>query len=144
MMNSGNICKNEMEEKSKVDLDNLKSDYFLKEMFNIMQKKKSLKIMKYSKKLQKKLNLSIKDYKELLCSSIEIELKLVDDNNIHGKFINIPDKEKKYYHIYFDNSNEEKNRNYLNKNEKVNTIKIIIDYQVKSFEGLFEECKCLS
>ena len=29
------------------------------------------------------------------------------------------------------------------KKEKVKFIKIIIDYQVKSFEGLFNKCKCI-
>ena len=48
-----------------------------------------------------------------------------------GKFINISDNEKQYCHIYFDNSNEEENRNYLKKNEKVSIIKIIIDYLKK-------------
>ena len=39
-------------------------------------------------------------------SSVEIELKLVEDK-YNKAFINIPDEEKEYYHIYFDNSNEE-------------------------------------
>ena len=99
--------------------------------------------MKYNKKLQKKLNININNYKEYpqLYSSIEIELKLVD--NKYDKFINISDKEKEYYHIYFDNSNEEIKRNYLENNEKVKMIKIIIDYQVKSFKELFKNCKCI-
>ena len=96
--------------------------------------------MKYNKKLQNKLNLSINDYKKYakLYSSIEIELNL--DNHEHNeknKFINIADKEKEYYHIYFDNSNIEIKRNYSEEKEKINTIKIIIDYQVQSFKELF-------
>ena len=65
-----------------------------------MKKNKSLEIMKYNKKLQKRANLNINDYKEYfqLYSSIEIELKLVD--NKYGTFINIPDEEKEYYHIF--------------------------------------------
>ena len=100
--------------------------------------------MKYNKELQKRLNLNINDYKKYaeLYSSIEIELKLVDDK--YGKFINIPNEEKEYYHIYFDNSNEEIKRNYLKDNEKVKMIKIIINYQVKSLENLFYNCKCIN
>ena len=56
--------------------------------------------MQYNKKLQKRLNININDYRE--CSKIEIELKLVDQE--YDKFINIPKKDKEYYHIYFDNS----------------------------------------
>ena len=96
--------------------------------------------MKYNKKLQKRLNLSINDYKEYY-QSIEIELKIAEDK--YGEFINIPDEEKEYYHIYFNNSNEEIKRNYLNENDKDKTIKIIIDYQIKSFKKLFYNCKCI-
>ena len=47
--------------------------------------------------------------------------------------------------IYFDNSNKEikRKRNYLEKNEEVKMIKIIIDYQVKSLEKLFFDCDCI-
>ena len=41
---------------------------------------------------------------------IERELKLVN-NKYYNNFINISDEEKEYYHIYFDNSNEEIKRN---------------------------------
>ena len=110
----------------------------------MIKKKKSLEIFKYNKKLQKRLNININNYKEYsqLYSSIEIELKLVDNKN--GTFINIPDEEKEYYHIYFDNSIKEIKRNYLEDNEKVKMIKIIINYQVKSFKELFKYCKCIN
>ena len=52
-------------------------------------------------------------------------------------FINFLDKKEEYYHIFFDNAKDEIKRNYLNEMEKVNSIKIIIDYQVKSFTALF-------
>ena len=93
--------------KQKVDLLNLRSDYFLIKLSGMMKKYNTLNIMKYNKKLQKRLNLSIKDYKKYsqLYSSIELELKIKDNN--YNKFINISNEEKKYYHIYFDNSNEE-------------------------------------
>ena len=90
-------------------LENLKSNYIFQRILIFLVKKKSLEIIKYNKKLQKIVNLSINDYKiySELYSSIEIELKPVE--NKYGKFINISDKDKEYYHIYFDDSNEEKN-----------------------------------
>ena len=94
--------------KSKFYFDDLKSTFILKKIiFDYIKKPKSLKIMKYNKKIQKRLNLSFNYYKDYstLYSPIEIELMLVNDN--YDKFINISDKEKEYYHIYFDNSNEE-------------------------------------
>ena len=48
-----------------------------------------------------------------------------------------------YYHIYFNDNKEEIKRNYFNKNDNVSKIKIIIDYQVKSFEELFYYCECI-
>ena len=131
--------------KSKFYFDDLKSTFILKKIiFDYMKKPKSLKIMKYNKKIQKRLNLGFNYYKDYstLYSPIEIELMLVNDN--YDKFINISDKEKDYCHIYFNNSKEEIKRNYLKENEKVEKIKIIIDYQIKSFKKLFENCNCIS
>ena len=142
-MNSRNTSGNDeqmKQSKQKICIENLQSDYFLEKIFEYINKNKSLEIIKPNKRLQKRLNLSIKDYKEYsqLYIPIEIELKMAD--NRYVKFINIPPKEKEYYHIYFDNSIEEINRNNLNPKDKVNIIKIKIDHQVISFGGLFSEC----
>ena len=32
---------------------------------------------------------------------------------------------------------------FFNKNDNVSQIKIIIDYQIKSFEELFHDCECI-
>ena len=145
-MNSRNIYDEQQikQKKSIVDIGLIKSSYFLEKIFDCMKRNKSLEIIKCNKKFQKKLNLNIKDYKEYsqIYTPIEIELETVDDK--YGRFINISEEKKEYYHIYFDNSNEEIKRNYLNKHEKVKTIKIIIDYQVKSFKGLFAHCFCIN
>ena len=63
--------------------------------------------MKYNKKLQKRLNLDINSYKvySKILSSIEIELKPADGK--YGRFINILEKDKEYFKIYFDDSKEE-------------------------------------
>ena len=146
-MNSKIISKeNQLNQmKSKIDFKNLKSDYILKKVFELMKKNKILKIMKYNINLQKRLNLSINNYKKYaqFYSSIEIELNL-NEYDRKNRFINISGKEKKYYHIYFDNSNEEIKRNYLEEKEKINKIKIIIEYKVKSLKELFAECEYIS
>ena len=79
----------------------------LKKIFNVVSKNKLLDIIKCNKKLQQKLNITINSYKEYsqLYTTIEIELKIT--NNRYGKFINIPENQNEYYHIYFDNSKEE-------------------------------------
>ena len=145
-MNSRNISKDEESKQlnAKNEFDNVKSNYFLMKIFDMMKKSKSLEIMKYNKKLQKRLNLSINNYKEYsqIYTPIEIEFKLVYKK--YGRFINISKEDNKYYHIYFDISNKEIKRNYLNENEEVKKIKIVIDYPVKSFKELFIGCRCIS
>ena len=62
----------------------------------------------------------------------------------YGKFINIKENDKLYYHIYFnDNKEEIKNKYEIKEEDKITKIKIMIDYQVKSFKELFYWCKCI-
>ena len=129
--------------KSKNKYENLKNDYFLQKVFNNIEKKKLLNIVKYNKNIKKRINININDFKEYSekYSSIEIEIKLI--NNKYSKFINIKDEDEKYYHIYLNNNKEEIKMNNINKDEEIKIIKIIIDYQVKSFEELFDSCDCI-
>ena len=112
-------------------IENIKSRYILSKIYNNMTIKKKLEIVKYNKRIQNRLNLDVKDYKEY--SEIEIEIIPIKDK--YGKFINIDKNDELYYHIYFnDNKEEIKNKYEINKKDKVTKIKIIIDYQVKSFK----------
>jgi len=125
-------------------LKNIKSKFILQIIFNNLLKKKSLYIIKYNNNLKNRLNISIKDYKEYSAkkySSIEIEIKTV--NNKYGKFINIDKANEMYYHIYFNDNKNEIKRNYFDEDDNVEKLKIIIDYQIKSFEGLFDDCKTI-
>ena len=119
------------------------NDYFLIKLFNYLSKRKTLDIIKYNKKLKKRIDINITDYKKYSekYSSIEIEIKPAKKK--YGKFININKECEKFYHIYFNNSKEEIKRNYFNENEQIKIIKIIIDYQVKSFAYLFCYCRCI-
>ena len=130
-------------EKSNNLILDIKSNYILQKLIGILSKKKLLDIIKYNKYTQGRIKININDYKEYseTCSSIEIEVKPFKDG--YNEFININFDERPYYHIYFNNNKEDIKMNYLNYNEKVDKIKIIIDYQVKSFEGLFNKCKCI-
>ena len=121
-------------------LKNIKSDFFMNKIFAYMDKLKVMKIINYNKILQKRLKLSLEKYKEYfeILSPIIIEINIAENN--HGLFINA---QNDYFHAYFDNNKEEIKRKYINELENVKKIKIIIDYQIKSFEGLFEECKCI-
>ena len=50
---------------------------------------------------------------------------------------------KSYYHVYFNDNEEDIKRNYYTKNNEVKKIKIILDYEIKSLSGLFRYCKCI-
>ena len=123
-------------------LENIKSKYILSKIFDFISKKKKLEIVRYNKRIQKRLNLSIKDYFQEFS---KIEIEIIPTKDKYGKFINIINKyDKEYYHIYFNvNKEETKNKYEINKEDKVTKIKIIIDYQIKSFKKLFYECECI-
>ena len=113
---------------SKDKTESIKSNYILMKIFANLAEKKELLIVKYNKKIQNRLNLNIKDY----IRYIEIEIIPCDEK--YGEFININKNDKKYYHIYFNDNNKEiKNKYEIDEKDKVKKIKIIIDYQVKSF-----------
>ena len=138
-------CSNVInDEKSKDLFKNLKSKYILIKILDNLSKSKSLNILKYNKKLQNRIDKSINDYKEYC--EIEIELILVKKpvkkpvNFSNRYFINVFGENKKYCHIYFDNNKEEANRNYLYEKDEINSIKIILDSQIKSFDMLFHGC----
>ena len=62
----------------------------------------------------------------------------------YGKFIRINEKDKKYFHIYFnDYKKNEIEKISLNIDDNVSKISIIIDYQIKSFSELFYYCECI-
>ena len=94
--------------KSSNVLSNLKSNYLLRNLFDNLLKKSSLEIVKYNKNMQNRMNINIDTYKEYsqIYSSIELEIKPI--NNKRGVFINFDNKNKIYYHIYFDNKEETK------------------------------------
>ena len=143
-MGALNVSENKKRKTSSIDsnsnLQNIRSKYIIQKMLYNLTKLKKLYIIKYNKYFQKRLNLNINDYKEYseIYTLIEIEIK--PSKRECKKFINIPEKEELFYHIYFNNSEKEINRNYIKENDKIKNIKIIIDYQVKSFSGLFQEC----
>ena len=118
----------------------VRSNYILKLIFNKLHTNKLLEIIRYNKKIQNRLNKDIDYYKRYL--QIEIEITPLD--NIYGNFINISNNDdKNYYHIYFNDNKEEIKRNYITKEDKVEKIKILIDYEIKNLYGLFKDCKCI-
>ena len=121
-------------------LNKVKSNYILKVIFNNLHTNKLLEIIRYNKYIQKRMNKDINYYKKYL----QIGIEIIPLENIYGNFINISNNDDKtYYHIYFNDNEEEIKRNYITKEDKVGKIKILIDYEIKNLYGLFKDCKCI-
>ena len=82
--------------------EKIKSDYFLQKLYDNITKKKKLEIVKYNKKIQNRINLSVKNYKEYSETFTPIEIEIIPIKDKYGRFININENDKLYYHIYFN------------------------------------------
>ena len=129
-------------------LMNIKSLFILKKILSFNEEIKNLKIIKYNKELQKKLGITIEKYKNsgkieivIIPNKEEIKyLKIFEKyKDARIKFINYNIKDEPYFHIYFDYNAKEEKRNYINKDDNISKIKIIIDHHVKSIMELFFE-----
>ena len=125
-------------------LRNVKSHYIIQKLFEYMTERKSLETIRYNKSIQKRIDININHYKAFSETKTSIELDIIPMKDEYGEFINIKEEDKKYFHIYFnDNKNKEIIINSLCKDDNVSKISIIIDYQIKSFYKLFNNCKCI-
>ena len=138
--NKNNILINN---KSTSIIENIISNFILIKVFNILQKKKSLEILKYNNKIKKILNLSINNYKEYCETYTLIKIELIPSKDVYGKFININEEDKLHYQIFFDNNKDEIKKYSTDKNDNVSKINIEINYKVISFKNLFKDCICL-
>ena len=90
-------------------LRNLKSDYFIQKFFAYMPNRKSLETIRYNKSIQKRINININHYKAYSETKTSIELDIIPMKGKYGKFININEEEKKYFHIYFNDNKKKRN-----------------------------------
>ena len=111
------------------------------QIFDNLYQIKKLEIIRYNKNIKNKLNIRINDY---IKAYIRIEIEIIPKENENGEFIHLPKiKGEANYHIYFNDNKEEIKRKELNKNDKVNKIKLILNYKTKSLKELFCNCKCI-
>jgi len=123
-------------------ISKIKSKFLLKQIFDRLNPKKTLEIIKYNKNIQEKLDIGINDYKTY--KKIEIEITPIYKEDQINYFIKIPFDKKSYYHIYFNDEKIEINKNYFTKEDNnVKKIKIIIDEEITSFDELFYKCENL-
>ena len=146
-MSSNNVPNNEEGKLNQIESNykplNLINNNILKKIFDNIQKNKVLEIIKYNKDIQKRINININDYKEYLDIYSPIEIEIIPAKNKYGEFISISEGEEIYFHIYFNDNKKQVFTNILRKEFNVKKIKIIIDYQIKSFKDLFFKCECI-
>ena len=122
--------------------DDLKSDFFLRKLFDYLPEIKKLEIIRFNKQLKQKLCININQYKinSEIYSSIEFEI--IPIPNKIGNFIYIYNS--CYFDIYFnDNKKEKIERTYLTRKDKATKINIKINYLFDGFDDLFRECRCI-
>ena len=131
--------------KSTNKLQNIKNNFILKKIFDNLNKKDLLEIIKYNKNAQKRLKINLNDFKDYCEKYSSIEIEIIANKSKSGKYININKNQEIYYHIYLNDSKREINLKDLDEKEKINNmkIKIKIDHQVKSFNELFNGCDCI-
>ena len=118
----------------------IKSKYIIKRIFENINKKKYLQLIKYNKTLQDKLNKSIKSYIEY--NQIEILLIPVSEEKKKTIIFNREIKIKPFTHFYINGSNNEY-ISYDFDTKDIFTIKMIIDFNLKSLKGLFKNYESL-
>ena len=123
----------------------IKSRYILKQIYDLISPRKLLQIIKCNKNLQNMLDIDFRSYKKYNEIYSPIEIELIPKKNIYGEFIHInKEEEKEFYHIYFnDDKSETKNKYVIDENDKINKIKIVIDFNIISFYFLFNRCECI-
>ena len=121
-------------------LKEIRSKYILKQIFDNLKENKLLEIIRYNKNIQNKLNKKLIDF---IKEYSKIVIEIIPKENEFGKFISIPKRYESYYHIYFNDNEEEIKRKKLNKDENIFKIKVILDYKIKSLCNLFYKCKCI-
>ena len=89
IVNTGKEIEKLNQVKPKNKFINLKSDYFMRKIFGIMQTRISLKIIKYNINIQKRMNININNYKDFSEKFSSIELEIIPIKYIYGRFINI-------------------------------------------------------
>ena len=88
-----------------------------------MPERKSLETIRYNKSIQKRIHININHYRAYSKEYASIELDIIPMKGKYGKFINIKEENKKYFHIYFiDNKKKEIENTSLNIDDKVSKI----------------------
>ena len=119
---------------------NIKSKYILKQIFDLLLNSHKLEIIRYNNNIKNRLEIGLNDYKSELKIEIEIYPKKIIKQKTPNTFIKIFNKDDSSYHIYINNSPNETKNIYFTRKDKTAKVKVILDYEFNSFNGLFNKC----
>ena len=122
------------------NLEKINTKYIIIKIFDNLHQNRLLNIINYNKQYQKLMNKKLIDYKS---EYLKIEIEIIPEKDEQGDFINISKKNESNFHIYFNDNEKEIKIKTIDKKDKVNKIKIIIDYKIMSLSNLFRFCHCI-
>ncbi len=111
---------------------NVNSKFILEKIFDNLIEIRLLKVIRYNNKLKNILNKDNNDYKKYSNIVIEVIPYLPYQNGTKG-YIDI-DYGKNYCHVYFNDDTEEIKRNYFTSLDKLQKIKIVLDYRIQTLK----------
>ena len=115
----------------------IRNKFIIEQIMDNLTMNKLLEIIRYNKNLQNNLNKGPNYYKEYS----QIEIEIIFKEKCYGNIINYSNENKPFFHIYFDEDKTEINRNDIIQNDIFKKIKIIIDGDITTFNGLFRGCE---
>ena len=124
-------------------LNQIKSKVILKKILKNLEENKAFLIIRYNKSIQNKLCLNLKDYIRL-SSRIEIEIYPIEQSTIFYINLKKPERGQIFRYYFNDDKNRIKDYDYfIQINNKIKKINLIIDYENIPFNGigLFEGCR---
>ena len=125
---------------NKISFNNIKSKYILKQIFDFLLNSRKLEIIRYNNNIKNRLEIGLNDYKSELKIEIEIFPKKIIKQKTPNTFIKINSSDDSNFHIYINNTSSETKNIYFTRKNKIAKIKVILDYEFNSFNGLFERC----
>ena len=118
----------------------IKSRYILKYICGYVALKRLLELIKYNHSMKKLIDISNLDYEKFAQLFSTIKIDIIPVRYLYKNFINFS-YERDFIHVFFNNNYKiEIDKCYLDYNEDIDIINIIIDPDKISLNSLFSDC----
>ena len=96
----------------------------------------------YNKSLQNKLEINTDNYQEYAEKYTKIEIEIVPYQSVYDSdviYYSNP-QYKPFFHTYYNDKENEKGLFFKNRDNEIKKIKVVIHFQVKAIDNLFNSC----